>query len=72
MTGHHSGPAVGADAAGLDVDFWGISLITVEDGRVVEAWNCFDMLCMDQQIGWVANPPLPPRVSRGGVLPSGL
>jgi len=66
------GPAVGEGAVGLDVDFWGISMITVEDGRIAEAWNCFDMLCMYQQIGWVANPPLPMPIAQGDILPSSL
>ena len=33
--------------------------VRVEDGKIVEGWNSFDMLGMYQQIGWVANPPLP-------------
>ena len=46
--------------------------IRVEDGKIVEGWNCFDMLCMYQQIGWVANPPLPAQVAPGGAIPSGV
>jgi hypothetical protein len=36
-----------------------MTIIRVEDGMIVEGWNSFDMLSMYQQIGWVANPPLP-------------
>ena len=36
-----------------------MTIIRVEDGKIVEGWNSFDMLSMYQQIGWVANPPLP-------------
>jgi len=72
VTGHHSGPALGGDPTGQDVDFWGISIIRVEDGKIVEGWNCFDMLCMYQQIGWVANPPLPVQIAPGGIVPTGL
>lgn len=47
-------------------------MIRVEDGKIVEGWNCFDMLGMYQQIGWVANPPLPVQVTPAGPLPSGV
>jgi predicted ester cyclase len=41
------------------VDFWGMCMLKVEDGKIVEGWNCFDMLSMYQQIGWVGTPPIP-------------
>ena len=72
VTARHSGDAFGGAASGQPVDFWGISILRVEDGKIVEGWNCFDMLCMYQQIGWVANPPLPVQVAPGGAIPSGL
>ena len=59
VSGRHVGAAFGGDPTGQPVDFWGITIVRVEDGRIVEGWNCFDMLSMYQQIGWVANPPLP-------------
>jgi predicted ester cyclase len=59
VTARHSGMAFGGAASNEPVDFWGIAMVRVEDGKIVEGWNCFDMLCMYQQIGWVANPPLP-------------
>jgi predicted ester cyclase len=59
VIGQHSGSSFGAEPTGQSVDFWGISIVRVEDGKIVEGWNCFDMLSMYQQIGWVANPPLP-------------
>ena len=59
VTGRHSGSAFGGAPTGQPIDFWGISIVRVEDGKIVEGWNCFDMLSMYQQIGWVANPPLP-------------
>ena len=59
VTAQHSGKALGGDPTGQPIDFWGIAIVRVEDGRIVEGWNCFDMLSMYQQIGWVANPPLP-------------
>jgi predicted ester cyclase len=59
VTGRHSGPALGGDPTNQPVDFWGITIVRVEDGQIVEGWNCFDMLSMYQQIGWVASPPQP-------------
>ena len=59
VIGQHSGSSLGGDPTGQSVDFWGITIVRVEDGKIVEGWNCFDMLSMYQQIGWVANPPLP-------------
>jgi hypothetical protein len=41
------------------VNFNGIVIARVVDGRLVEGWNCFDFLTMYQQIGWVKTPPLP-------------
>lgn len=56
----HVGDALGAPATGRPVEFWGITIARVRDGRIVEGWNCFDFLSMYQQLGWVGNPPLPP------------
>jgi predicted ester cyclase len=59
VTGTHTGFALGGNPTNQPVDFWGIVILRVEDGRIVEAWNCFDMLSMYQQIGWVGTPPVP-------------
>jgi predicted ester cyclase len=55
----HVGPELGAAPSGRALDFWGVTIMRVVDGRIVEGWNCFDFLTMYQQIGWVANPPIP-------------
>ena len=70
VTGRHTGGAFGGEPSGQPVDFWGIAMIRVEDGKIVEGWNCFDMLSLYQQIGWVANPPLPVLAVSAGPLPS--
>ncbi|MCA1562013.1 MAG: ester cyclase [Acidobacteria bacterium] len=59
VTALHTGDTLGAPASGEMVDFSGISIARVRDGKIVEAWNCFDFLSMYQQIGWVRKPPLP-------------
>jgi predicted ester cyclase len=58
VTGRHSGPALGGDPTQQPVDFWGMAMIRVEDGRIGQAWNCVEMLAMYQQIGWVTIPPV--------------
>jgi predicted ester cyclase len=59
VTGRHSGAALGGSPTNQPVDFWGMCMLKVEDGKIVEGWNCFDMLSMYQQIGWVGTPPVP-------------
>jgi predicted ester cyclase len=59
VTARHAGTSLGGDPSHEPVDFWGIAMVRVEDGKLVEGWNCFDMLSMYQQIGWVGIPPTP-------------
>lgn len=59
VTARHSGDALGGAATQQPVDFWGMAMLRVQDGQIVEGWNCFDMLSLYQQIGWVATPPAP-------------
>jgi steroid delta-isomerase-like uncharacterized protein len=47
----HSGPLMGFGPTDTDVDFTGIAIIRVSDGRIVEAWNNFDFLKMNRQLG---------------------
>jgi steroid delta-isomerase-like uncharacterized protein len=49
----HSGPLVGLSATNADVDFNGIAIIRVENGKIAEAWNNFDFLTMNKQLGVV-------------------
>jgi steroid delta-isomerase-like uncharacterized protein len=59
VKGRHVGKAFGGTPTNQPVEFAGIAICKVQNGRIVEAWNCFDFLTMYQQIGWVKNPPLP-------------
>jgi len=47
----HSGPLVGLSATNADVNFNGIAIIRVENGKIAEAWNNFDFLTMNRQLG---------------------
>lgn len=49
VTGTHRGGSLGP-ATGKPVDFWGMSIVRVRDGKIVEAWNNFDFLSFYQQI----------------------
>ena len=59
VKGRHQGDALGGAPTGRAVEFQGITIAIVRNGKIVEGWNCFDFLSMYQQIGWVKNPPLP-------------
>lgn len=58
VKGTHAGPHLGGAPTGRPVDFTGVTITRVRDGRLVEGWNVFDFLTMYQQIGWIANPVL--------------
>ena len=47
----HSGELMGVGPTDADVDFTGIAIIRVDNGRIVEAWNNFDFLKMNKQLG---------------------
>jgi len=57
VKGRHVGDALGTPVTGHPVEFNGVSITIVRNGRIVEGWNCFDFLTMYQQFGWVKNPP---------------
>jgi predicted ester cyclase len=59
VRGKHVGNAFGGAPTWRPVEFWGMTILRVRDGLIVEGWNSFDFLSMYQQLGWVPNPPLP-------------
>jgi steroid delta-isomerase-like uncharacterized protein len=59
VVARHVGETLGAPATGKSVDFYGITIARVENGKLVEGWNVFDFLRMYQQLGWVKAPVLP-------------
>ena len=59
VVARHVGELFGAAATQQPVDFWGMTIVRVRDGQIIEGWNCFDFLAMYQQMGWVRNPPVP-------------
>ena len=59
VVARHVGETLGGPPTGRPVDFFGITIARVVDGKLVEGWNVFDFLSMYQQLGWVKLPPAP-------------
>ena len=53
VTGTHTGGQLGFPPTNRPVDFEGVTIVRVRDGRLAEGWNCFDFLTMYQQLGVV-------------------
>jgi steroid delta-isomerase-like uncharacterized protein len=47
----HQGDSLGFTATQKPVEFTGITIVRVKDGKIVEAWNNFDFMSMFQQLG---------------------
>jgi steroid delta-isomerase-like uncharacterized protein len=55
--GTHAGEIMGVPATGKPLQFGGISIWRIADGKIVEHWSQVDMLSPLQQLGII--PPLP-------------
>jgi steroid delta-isomerase-like uncharacterized protein len=51
VRGHHRGDTLGFKATDSPVEFTGIAIVRVSNGKIVEAWNNFDFMSMFQQLG---------------------
>ena len=51
VRGKHTGAHLGIAASNAPVEFTGMCIVRVKDGKLVEAWNNFDFLAMNKQIG---------------------
>jgi steroid delta-isomerase-like uncharacterized protein len=51
VRGKHTGDHLGISASNSPVLFTGMAIVRIEDGMIVEAWNNFDFLKMNRQIG---------------------
>ena len=51
VRGKHSGDALGFAATHADVAFTGIAIVRISGGKISEAWNNFDFMRMNQQLG---------------------
>ena len=51
VRGRHAGGSLGLAATQSPVEFTGISIVRVKNGKIVEAWNNFDFMKMYRQLG---------------------
>jgi len=51
VTGSHLGPGIGLTPTNQPVDFTGMCIVRVQDGKIVEAWNEFNFMDMYEQVG---------------------
>ena len=51
ITGTHTGEGLEIPPTNRKVEFTGMCIVRVEDGKIREAWNNFDFLTMYQQLG---------------------
>jgi steroid delta-isomerase-like uncharacterized protein len=51
VTGTHSGVGFTTVPTGNRIDFTGMCIAQINDGKIAEAWNNFDFLSMYQQLG---------------------
>ena len=49
--GKHAGDSLGFAATQSPVEFTGITITRIKDGKIVEAWNNFDFMKMYRQLG---------------------
>src|SRR6267378_596378 len=53
VRGKHAGDSLGFAATQAPVDFTGVTITRIKDGKIVEAWNNFDFMSMYKQLGSV-------------------
>ena len=51
VRGKHSGDSLGIAATHSPVEFTGMTITRIRDGKIVEAWNNFDFMRMYRQLG---------------------
>jgi steroid delta-isomerase-like uncharacterized protein len=53
VRGQHMGDSLGFAATERPVEFTGIAIVRIENGQIVEAWNNFDFMSMNRQLGTI-------------------
>jgi steroid delta-isomerase-like uncharacterized protein len=51
VRGKHTGESLGFAATNAPIEFEGIVIVRIKDGKIVEAWNQFDFQAMKKQLG---------------------
>jgi len=49
----HEGEFLGKSATDSPVEFTGITIVRIENGKIVEAWNNFDFMTLHRQVGLI-------------------
>ncbi|MEZ5426304.1 MAG: ester cyclase [Pyrinomonadaceae bacterium] len=52
----HTGDGLGISPTNAPIEFSGMCIVRLENGKIAEAWNNFDFLSMYQQMGLIGNP----------------
>ena len=47
----HEGDFLGRAATQSPVEFTGIAIVRIDNGKIVEAWNNFDFMTLHKQVG---------------------
>jgi steroid delta-isomerase-like uncharacterized protein len=55
VRGKHEGEFRGIAATQAPVEFTGIAIVRIENGKIVEAWNNFDFMTMHRQVGLLSS-----------------
>jgi predicted ester cyclase len=55
VRGKHEGEFRGLAATQAPVEFTGIAIVRIENGKIVEAWNNFDFMTMHRQVGLLSS-----------------
>ena len=51
VKGKHTGEHLGFAATNAPVQFDGIAIVQIKDGKIIQAWNQFDFMEMNKQLG---------------------
>ena len=51
VRGKHAGDSLGFKATQAPVEFTGMTIVRIKNGKIVEAWNNFDFMKMYRQLG---------------------
>ena len=51
VRGKHTGDSLGFAATQAQMEITGIAIVRIRDGKIVEAWNNFDFMTMNRQLG---------------------
>ena len=54
VSGKHEGDFLDSAATQSPVEFTGITIVRIYNGKIVEAWNNFDFMSMHRQIGLIS------------------